>query len=177
MVHQADDVGGADFDGTAVHHHVYGVFEGFPEIIWFVDVLVAELCGGAEDGLVKMLEQFLEEGVGRHSDADFGALHVQTAGDVWVCRENEGEWAGNAGLHDVEGEVIHAGVVGSGANVRNDEGHEELLHRLLQGIELVDCLRGFCVTADGIAGFGGVQNKAVVFQGGGGKLYDTGLRV
>lgn len=76
MVHQADDVGGADFDGAAVHHHVYGMLEGFPEVVGFVDVFFAELCGGAEDGLVEVLEQFLEEGVGRHSDADFGAFHV-----------------------------------------------------------------------------------------------------
>lgn len=46
MVHQADDVGGADFDGAAVHHHVYGMFEGFPEVVGFVDVFVAEFCSG-----------------------------------------------------------------------------------------------------------------------------------
>lgn len=94
-----------------------------------------------------------------------------------VSGQNKGEGAGYAGLHDVEGEIVDAGVVGGGTDIGNDQGHKELLHGLFQGIKFVDGLGGFCVTADSITGFCRVQNKTVVFQGGGGQLNNAGLRI
>lgn len=94
-----------------------------------------------------------------------------------VCRQNEGEGAGDAGLHDVEGEIVYAGVVGCGSDIRDDQCHEEFLHGLFEGVKLVDGLGGFRVTADGVAGFRRVQHETVVFESGGGQLYDAGLGI
>ena len=124
-----------------------------------------------------MLEQFREEGVGRHTDADFGAPNVEAARDVRVCRQDERVGARNARLHDVEGEIVYAGVVGCGAYGRDDERHEEFFHGLLEGIQLVDGLGRFRIAADGVARLGRVQDEGVLFEGCGGKFYDACLRI
>lgn len=153
------------------------MLEGLPDFVGIENVLFAEFCRRAEDGLVEMLEEFLEKRVRRHTDADFGAFHVEPAGNVRVGGQNKCVGAWHARLHDVEREVVDAGVVCSAADVGYDERHEELLHRLLEGVKLVDCLRGFCIAADGIAGFGGVEYQRVVFEGGCGEFHDSRLRV
>ena len=174
---QTDDVGRIDFDGAAVDHHVDGMLEGLPDIVRLVHVFFGELGGRAQNRLVKMLEKFLEERVRRHSHADFGALDVQAAGDVRVGGQNKRVRPGHARLHDVECKVVYTGVIGRLANIRNDERHEELLHRLLEGVKLVDCLGRFGVTANRVTRFSGVENKTVVFEGGSGKLHDSRLRI
>ena len=102
----------------------------------------------AQNRLVEMLEKFLEERVRRHSHADFRALDVQAAGDVRVGGQNKRVRPGHARLHNVECKVVNAGVIGGLTDVRDDERHEELLHRLLEGIKLVDCLGRFGVAAN-----------------------------
>ena len=174
---QTDDVCRIDFDGAAVYHHIDGMLKCLPDVIWFVHVFFGELGGRAQNGLVEMLEKFLEERVRRHSHTDFGALHVQAAGNMRVSRQNKGVRPGHARLHDVESEVIDAGVIGGLANVGNDERHEEFFHGLLEGVKLVDCLGRFGVTANRVTRFSGVENKTVVFQGGSGKLNDSRLRI
>ena len=124
-----------------------------------------------------MLEKFLEERVRRHPHADFRALDVQAAGDMRVGGQNKRVGPGHARLHDIECKVVYTGVVGRLANVRNNECHEEFLHRLLEGIKLVDCLGRFGVTADGVTGFGRVEYETVVFEGGRCKLHDSRLRI
>ena len=153
------------------------MLERFPDVVRFVHVLVAELGCCAEDGLVEVLEKFCEKRVRRDADADFRAFHVELACDVRVRRENERVWAGNALLDDAECKVAHVGVAGRESDVGNDERHEEFFHGLLEGVKLVDCLGGFRVAADGIAGFGGVEHKTVVFENLGGLLHDACLRV
>lgn len=166
-----------NLDGAAVDHHLYGMLESLPDYVGLEDVLFAEFCRRAEDGLVEMLEEFLEKRVRGHADADFGALHVEPAGNVRVGGQNKCVRAWHARFHDVEREVVDAGIFGRAADVGYDERHEELLHRLLEGVKLVDCLRGFCIAADGIAGFGGVEYQRVVFEGGCGEFHDSRLRV
>jgi len=155
---EAHDVCRVDFDIATVDHHVHGVLERFPELVRLVDVFVAELGGSAQDGLVKVLEEFLEKRVRRNADADFRALHVELARNVRVGGEDERVRTGHALLDDVEREVAHVGVAGGEANVWDDERHEEFFHGLLEGVKLVDCLGGFGVAADGVAGFSRVED-------------------
>ena len=138
VANEAHNVCRVDFDIATVDHHVYGVLERFPEFVGFVDVFVAELGGSAQDGLVKMLEQFLEKRVRWNADADFRALDVELASNVRVGGEDERVRTGHALLDDVEREVAHVGVAGGKANVWDDERHEEFFHGLLEGIKLVD---------------------------------------
>ena len=53
---EAYDVRRVDFDVAAIDHHVNRMLESFPDVVRFVHVLVAELGGCAEDGLVEVLE-------------------------------------------------------------------------------------------------------------------------
>ena len=158
VANEAHNVCRVDFDIATVDHHVYGVLERFPEFVGFVDVFVAELGGSAQDGLVKMLEQFLEKRVRWNADADFRALDVELASNVRVGGEDERVRTGHALLDDVEREVAHVGVAGGKANVWDDERHEEFFHGLLEGIKLVDGLGRFGVAADGVAGFSRVED-------------------
>ena len=153
------------------------MLERVPQIIDVVDIFFRKLGGRAQDGLVEMLEKFLEERVRRHTDAYFGALDVEPAGDMRVGGQNERVRAGNARLHDVEREIVDACVVGSGADARHDERHEEFLHRLLERVELVDGLRGFGVAPDGVSRLGRVEHQGVVFESRGGELDDARLRI
>ena len=153
------------------------MLESFPDVVRFVHVLVAELGGCAEDGLVEVLEELFKKRVRRDADADFRAFHVELAGDVRVSGKNERIWPRNALLDDAESKVAHVGVAGRESDVGNDERHEEFFHGLLEGVKLVDCLGGFRVAADGVTGFGGVEHKTVVFEDFGGLLYDACLRV
>ena len=132
------------------------MLERVPDVVGFVDVLFAEFCCGAEDGLVEMMEKFCKERVRRDADADFGALDVEFARDVRVGGENECVWAGNALLDDVEGEIADAGIAGGELDSGNDKCHDKLFHGLLEGVKLVDGLGGFGVAADGVTGFGRV---------------------
>ena len=174
---KAYDVRRVDVDVAAVDHHVDGVLERFPEFVGFVDVFVAELCSRAEDRLVEVLEKFLEERVRWNADANFRALDIELAGDVRVGGQNECVRAGHALLDDVEREVAHMGVAACKSDVGDDERHEELFHGLLEGVKLVDRLRGFGVATDGVAGFGGVEDKSIVFKNFGRLLDDSGLRI
>lgn len=158
VANETYDVGRVDFDVAAVDHHVDGVLERFPEFVGFVDVFVAELGGSAQDGLVKVLEEFLEKRVRRDANADFRALHVELARNVRVGGEDERVRTGHALLDDVEREVAHVGVAGGKANVWDDERHEEFFHGLLEGVKLVDGLGRFGVAADGVAGFSRVED-------------------
>ena len=153
------------------------MLERFPEIVRFVDVFVAELGGRAQNGLVKVLEEFLEKRVRRDADADFRALYVELACNVRVGGQNECVRAGHALLDDVERKIAHVGVAGGKADVRDDERHEEFFHGLLEGVKLVDGLGGFGVAADGVARFGGVEDESVVFEDFGGLLHDARLRI
>lgn len=153
------------------------MLERIPEFIHFEDVFFAEFGRRTEDGLVEMLEEFLEERVRRHTDADFGALDVEAAGDVRVGRQNESVRAGNARLHDVEGEIVDARKACGRADVGDNQSHEKLFHGFLEGVQLVNGFRGFGVAADGVAGFRRVEDKGVVFKRGGGQLDDSRLRV
>ena len=174
---EAHDVCRVDFDVAAVYHHVYGMLEHFPEFVCLVDVVVAELGGCAQDGLVKVLEEFLEERVRRDADADFRALHVELARDVRVGGEDECVRARDALLDDVESKVAHVGVTRGKANVRDDERHEEFFHGLLEGVKLVDGLGRFGVAADGVAGFSRVEDESVFFEDLGGLLDNARLRI
>ena len=174
---QTDDVGRIDFDGAAVDHHVDGMFEGLPDIVRLVHVFFGEFGGRTQNRLVEMLEKFLEERVRRHPHADFRTLDVQAAGDMRVGGENKRIGAGDARLHNIECKVVYTGVVGCLANIRNDERHEEFLHRLLERVKLVNGLGRFGVTADGVTGFGRVEYETVVFEGGRCKLHDSRLRI
>ena len=122
------------------------MLERFPEIVCLVDVFVAQLGGGAQDGLVKVLEKFLEKRVRRNADADFRALDVELARNVRVGGEDECVRAGHALLDDVECKIAYVGVTGGKADIRDDERHEELFHGLLECIKLVDCLGRFGVS-------------------------------
>ena len=153
------------------------MLEGLPEFIDVVDVFFGKLGRRTQDRLVEMLEEFCEERVRRHTDADFGAAYVEAARDVRGCRQNKRVGARNAWLHDVEGEIVYAGVVGRGTDGRDDERHEELLHGLLEGVQLVDGLGRFRIAADGVARLGRVQDEGVLFEGCGGKFYDACLRI
>ena len=166
-----------DLDVAAVDHHLYGVLERFPEFVCLVDVFVAELGGSAQNGLVKMLEEFLEKRVRWNTDADFRALDVELACNVRIGWENERVRAGHALFDDVEREVAHVGVASRKSNVRNNERHEEFFHGLLEGVKLVDCLGGFRVAADGVARFSRVENESVVFEDLGGLLDNARLRI
>ncbi len=174
---EAHDVRRVDFDVAAVDHHVYGMLERFPDVVGFEHVLVAELGCRAEDGLVKVLEEFLEKRVRRDADADFRALHVELARNVRVGGEDECVWAWYALLDDVEREVAHVGVAGGKTDVRDDERHEEFFHGLLEGVKFVDGLGGFGVAADGVARFCGVEDESVVFEDFSGLLHDARLRI
>ena len=174
---KAYDIRRVDVDVAAVDHHVDGVLECFPEFVGFVDVFVAELCSRAEDGLVKVLEKFLEERMRRNADADFRALDVELAGDVRVGGQNECVRAGYALLDDVEREVAHVGVAACKSDVGDDERHEELFHGLLECIKLVDGLGRFGVAANRVAGFSRVENETVVFEDLGGLLDNARLRI
>ena len=112
-----------------------------------------------------------------HTDADFGALDVEPSCDVRRCGQDKRVRARDAGLHDVECEVVDTGVVRRCTDVGDDERHEELLHRLFEGIKLVDCLRGFRAAPNGVARLGRVEDKGIVFERCCGKLDDAGLRV
>ena len=153
------------------------MLERFPDVVRFVHVLVAELGGCAEDGLVEVLEELFKKRVRRNADADFRAFHVEFTRNVRIGRENEGVWPRNALLDDAERKVAHVGVAGREPDVGNDECHEEFFHGLLEGVKLVDCLGGFRVAAYGVTGFGGVEYKTVVFENLGGLLHDACLRV
>ena len=153
------------------------MLERFPDVVRFVHVFVAEFGGGAENVLVEVLEEFCEKRVRRDADADFRAFHVEFTRNVRIGGKNERIWPGNALLDDAEGEVAHVGVAGRESDVGNDERHEEFFHGLLEGVKLVDRLGGFRIAADGVAGFGGVEYKTVVFENLGGLLYDACLRV
>ena len=177
VANEAHDVCRVDFDIATVDHHVHGVLERFPELVCLVDVFVAELGGSAQDGLVKMLEEFLEKRVRWNADADFRALDVELASNVRVGGEDECVRTGHALLDDVEREVAHVGVAGGEANVWDDERHEEFFHGLLEGVKLVNSLGRFRVAADGVARFGGVEDESVVFEDFGGLLHDAGLRI
>ena len=124
-----------------------------------------------------MLEQFLEERVCRHPYANFGSLYVESTRDMRVGGENKGVWSRYARLHDIECKIVDAGVVGRLADIWNNEGHEEFLHRFLEGVKLVNGLGGFGITADGVTGFGRVEHKAVVFEGRCGEFDDSCLRI
>ena len=177
VANETYDVGRVDFDVAAVDHHVDGVLERFPEFVRFVDVFVAELCCRAQDGLVKVLEEFLEKRVRWNADADFRALDVELASNVRVGGEDERVRTGYALLDNVEREVAHVGVAGGEANVWDDERHEEFFHGLLEGVKFVDGLGRFGVAADGVARFGGVEDESVVFEDFGCLLHDAGLRI
>lgn len=177
VANEAYDVCWVDFDVAAIDHHVDGVLEDVPEFIGFVDVFVTEFCGCAEDGFVEMLEKFFEEGVRRDADADFRALDIEFACNVWIGGEDECVGAGDALLDDAECKVADAGVTGGKSDVGNDERHEEFFHGFLESVKLVDCLGGFGVAADGVAGFCRIENESVVFEEFGGLLYDACLRV
>ena len=174
---EAHNVCRVDFDVAAVHHHVYGMLERFPEIVCLIDVFVAQLGGGAQDGLVKVLEKFLEKRVCRNADADFWALHVELARNVRVGGEDECVRAGHTLLDDVECEIAHVGVTGGKADVRDDERHEEFFHGLLESVKLVNCLGRFGVAANRIAGFSRVEYETVVFEDLGGLLDNARLRI
>lgn len=174
---EAHDVCRVDFDVAAVHHHVYGMLERFPEFVCLVDVVVAELGCGAQDGLVKVLEEFLEERVRRNADADFRALDVKLARNVRVGGEDECVRAGNTLLDDVERKVAHVGVTRGKADIGNDECHEEFFHGLLQGVKLVNGFGRFGVAADGVAGFSRVEDETVFFEDLGGLLDNARLRI
>ena len=174
---EAHNVCRVDFNIAAVHHHVYGMLERFPEIVCLVDVFVAQLGGGAQDGLVKVLEKFLEKRVRRNADADFRALDVELARNVRIGGEDECVRAGHTLLDDVECKIAHVGVTGGKADIGDDERHEELFHGLLESVKLVDCLGRFGVAANRVAGFSRVENETVVFENFGRLLDDTGLRI
>ena len=174
---EAHDVCRVDFDVAAVYHHVYGMLEHFPEFVGLVDVVVAELGGCTQDGLVKVLEKFLEERVRRDADADFRALDVELARDVRVGGEDECVRARDALLDDVESKVAHVGVTRGKANVRDDECHEEFFHGLIEGVKLVNSLGRFGVAADGVAGFSRVEDETVFFEDLGGLLDNARLRI
>ena len=174
---EAHNVCRIDFNIATVHHHVYGMLERFPEIVCLVDVFVAQLGGGAQDGLVKVLEQFLEKRVRRNADADFRALDVELARNVRIGGEDECVRTGHALLDDVECKIAYVGVTGGKADIGDDERHEELFHGLLECIKLVDGLGRFGVAANRVAGFSRVENETVVFENFGRLLDDTGLRI
>ena len=174
---EAHDVCRVDFDVAAIDHHVDGVLECVPEFVCFVDVFVAELGCRAEDGLVKMLEEFFEERVRRDADADFGTLDIELACDVRVGGENECVRSGDALLDDAECEVAHSGVAGGEADVGDNECHEEFFHGFFESVELVDGFGRFGVAADGVAGFRGVEDESVVFKNFCRLLYDASLRI
>ena len=134
------------------------MLERFPELVRLVDVFVAELSCRAQNGLVKVLEEFLEKRVRRDADADFRALHVELARNVRIGGQNERVRAWYALLDDVERKIAHVGVAGGKTDVRDDERHEEFFHGLLEGVKLVNGLGRFGVAADGVAGFGGVED-------------------
>ena len=177
IAYETNNVRWVDFNVAAVHHHVDGMLECFPDVVRFVHVFVAEFCCGAEDGLVKVLEKFCKEGVRRDADADFRALDIELARDVRVGGENECVWAGDALFDDVECKIAHVGVTGGKTDIGDNQRHDEFFHGLLEGVKLVDGLGGFGVAADGVSGFGGIENEAVVFEDFGGLLYDACLRV
>ena len=54
---------------------------------------------------------------------------------------------------------------------------KNFFHGFLESVKLVDCLGGFGVAADGVAGFCRIENESVVFEEFGGLLYDACLRV
>jgi len=174
---ETHDVCRVDLDVAAVDHHLYGVLERFPELVCLVDVFVAELGGRAQNRLVKMLEEFLEERVRRDADADFRALHVELARDVRVGGENECVRARDALLDDVESKVAHVGVTRGKANVGDDECHEEFFHGLLEGVKLVNSLGRFGVAADGVARFSRIEDETVFFEDLGGLLDNARLRI
>lgn len=177
VANETYDVGRVNLDVAAVDHHLYGVLERFPELVRLVDVFVTQLGGGAQDGLVKVLKQFLEKRVCRNADADFRALHVELARNVRIGGEDERVRTGHALLDDVEREVAHVGVAGGKADVWDDERHEEFFHGLLESVKLVDGLGRFGVAADGVAGFSRVEDESIVFENFGRLLDDTGLRI
>ena len=174
---EAYDVCRVDFDIAAIDHHIYGMLECFPNVIGIVDIFFAELCCRAEYRLVEMLEKFLEKRVRRNADADFWALDIELARNVRVGRENERVRAGNALLDDAECKVAHVGVTGGKTNIRNNQRHDELFHGLLERVKLMDRLGRFGVAADGITGFSGVEDEAIVFENFCRLLYDSRLRV
>lgn len=177
VANEAHDVCRVNLNVAAVNHHLYGVLERFPELVRFVDVFVAELGGSAQDGLVKVLEEFLEERVRRDADTDFRALDVELARDVRVGGEDERVRAWYALLDDVERKIAHVGVAGGKTDVRDDERHEEFFHGLLEGVKLVNGLGRFGVAADGVARFCGVEDESVVFEDFCGLLHDARLRI
>ena len=177
VANKAYDVCRVNLDVAAVDHHLYGVLERFPELVCFVDVFVAEFSCRAQNGLVEVLEEFLEKRVRRDAYADFRAFHVKLACNVRVGGQNECVRAGHSLLDDVERKIAHVGVAGGKADVRDDERHEEFFHGLLEGVKLVDGLGGFGVAADGVARFSGVEDESVVFEDFGGLLHDARLRI
>ena len=153
------------------------MLERFPDVVGLVHVLVAELGCRAEDGLVKVLEKFLEEWVRRNADADFRAFHVELARNVRVGGENERVWAGHSLLDDVEREVAHVGVAACKSDIGYDECHDKFFHGLLERVELVDGFGRFGVAADGVAGFCGVEDESVVFENFCRLLHNSCLRI
>ncbi len=174
---EAYDVCRVDFDIAAIDHHIYGMLERFPDVVGIVDVFFAELCCRAKNRLVEVLEKFFEKRMRRNADADFRALDIELACDVRVCRENERIRAGNALLDDAECKVAHVGVTGGKTNIGNNQRHDELFHGLLERIKLVDRLGRFGIASDGVTGFSGVEDEAIVFENFCRLLYDSRLRV
>ena len=86
---EAYDVRRVNLDIAAVDHHVDGMLERVPKVVYVVDVFFGKLGGRAQDGLVEMLEEFGKERVRRDADADFRALDVELAGNVRIGGENE----------------------------------------------------------------------------------------
>ena len=174
---EAYDVCRVDFDIAAIDHHIYGMLECFPDVIGIVDVFFAELCCRAEYRLVKMLEQFFEKRVCRNADADFWAFDIELSRNVRVGRENECVRAGHALLDDAECKVTHVGVTGGKANIGNNQRHDEFFHGLLERIKLVDRLGRFSVASDGITGFSGIEDEAIVFENFCRLLHNSCLRI
>ena len=174
---EAYDVRWVDFNVAAIDHHIDRMLERFPDVVCFVHVFVAELCCSAEDGLVEVLEKFFKERMRRNADADFRALDVELACNVRVSGEDEGVWPRNALLDDAECKVADVGVSGGKSYVGDYQRHDEFLHGLFECVKLMDRLGGFRVAADGVAGFGRVEHKTVVFENFGGLLHDACLRV
>lgn len=174
---KAYDVCRVDFDIATIDHHVYGMLECFPDVIGFVDVFFAELCCRAKNRLVEVLEKFLEKRVRRNADANFRALHIELARNVRVGGENERVWSWHSLLDDVERKIAHVGVAGGKAYVWNNQRHDELFHGLLERIKLVDRLGRFSVASDGITGFSGVEDEAVVFKNFCRLLHNSCLRI
>lgn len=166
-----------DFDVAAIDHHVHGMLERFPDVVGFEHVLFAELCGRAENRLIKMLEKFLEERMRRDADADFRALYIEFARNVRVGGENECVRARHALLDDAECKIAHVGVTACKSYVRNDKRHDEFFHGLLESIKLVDGLGRFGVATDGITGFSRVEDEPVVFENFCRLLHNSRLRI